>query len=85
MPDGSEECGVILAKLDAHQEKLKDIDDRLEKIEQRLLREDGFKDGATWIAARVGAVVLTVCSLVGWAFMGGWHSIATTLKEWLEP
>ena len=85
MPDGSEECGVILAKLDAQHDRLNEIDARLEKIEQRLLKEDGFKDGATWVAARVGSVVILACSLIGWAFLGGWHSIATTLKEWLEP
>ena len=85
MPDGSEECGVILAKLDAHQDRLNDIDARLTVIEAQLLKEAGFRDGASWIAARVGSVVLFACSLIGWAFMGGWHSIATTLKEWLEP
>ena len=85
MPDGSEECGVILAKLDAHQDRLNDIDARLTVIEAQLLKEAGFRDGASWIAARVGSVVLFIGSAAIWAFTGGWHSIVTFLKERLDP
>lgn len=84
MPDGSEECGVILAKLDAHQERLNDIDSRLEAIEKRLQKEDGFRDGATFVAARVGTVVIFIGSCTIWVFSGGWHSVVATLKEILD-
>lgn len=84
MPDGSEECGVILAKLDAQQERLNDIDSRLEAIEKRLQKEDGFRDGATFVAARVGTVVIFIGSCTIWIVSGGWHSVVATLKEILD-
>jgi hypothetical protein len=84
MPDGSEECGIILAKLDVQHDRLNDIDSRLEAIERRLQREDGFKDGATWVAARVGSVVILIGSATIWVFSGGLHSVSATLKEWLD-
>lgn len=84
MQDNSEECRAILAKLDTHQDRLNDIDARLEAIEKRLQKEDGFRDGATWVAARVGSVVIFIGSVTIWAFSGGWHSFVATLKELLD-
>ena len=71
MPDGSIECGKILAELQELRDMVEKLDARQNTFEKRLDKDDAFKDGVIFTLARVGAVVVVLLSFVGWLFTGG--------------
>ena len=71
MPDGSIECGKILAELQELRDMVEKLDARQSTFEKRLDKDDAFKDGVIFTLARVGAVVVVLLSFVGWLFTGG--------------
>lgn len=85
MPDGSEECGIIIEKLDGHDGRLRSIEARLTNIELKIEKDAAFRDGAIFALARIGGVVVLLLSAIGWVATGGGQAIAGWLKKALEP
>lgn len=85
MPDGSQECGEILEKLESHDQRLQSIETRLTSIEMKLTKDAAFRDGALFALARIGAVTVLMFSFVGWVATGGGHTMAGWVKKMLDP
>jgi len=82
VPDGSVECGIILAKLETLEEQLAELRRAVEEIKLGRAREAGQLSGATWALARVGAIVVAFLSAAGWIVMNG---VPAPLKKLLSP
>jgi len=84
MPDGSEECGIILARLDAIEAELAIVKAQLDRIEKRAVAEEAFVQGQHEVYAQIGKRVTIVFAAIGacWALLHWW--IAEGGRDWLK-
>jgi hypothetical protein len=91
MPDGSEECGMILARLDAidiqqreQAEDFRSLKAQLDRIEKKQARADGYDAGIEAAYAKLGKTVTLILAAIGatWAFFH-WV-VAEGGREWLR-
>ena len=95
MPDGSEECGMIIARLEALEamqrenhaffsDEITSVKTQLDRIEKKALRDEGLELGRQEVYAILGKRVTVFFASVGatWALVHWW--VAEGGRDWLK-
>lgn len=88
----TEDCHETIGELRAEIENLKEWKRDHDKkeaarmlaqaaAEAALLKSEAFKDGAVWALAKVGAIVVTALSMVGYVTI---HGFPGWIKDWFR-
>ena len=74
MPDGTEECGIILARLEAIEAELLTVKAQLDRMEKKSVAEEAFIQGQHEVYAQIGKRVTIVFAIIGacWALLHWW-------------
>lgn len=91
MPDGTEDCGMILARLDNIENLQREqaqiqhaLREQLDRIEEKQARKEAYEAGREEVYARLGKRVIQFFAVIGaaWACLH-WY-VSEGGRDWLK-